>query len=165
MPASGKPYLNFVIEPDLLKQLDDFRFKNQLPTRAAAIKWILNQKLNPPASLSELVEHAIFKIITFRDDRWQGSWGEWRNEVRAIVPVFSDPDLRDAFKRLAGRGHIWLTKPDSVIGIRDAIEYGGTSGEDGVFFFRNSFNASLTPEGRAEWDKIRSSGPQAVPKG
>jgi hypothetical protein len=39
--ASDKPLLNFVIEPDLLKRLDDFRFKNRFATRAAAIKWLL----------------------------------------------------------------------------------------------------------------------------
>jgi len=27
MPAHDKPYLNFVIDPDLLKRLDDFRFR------------------------------------------------------------------------------------------------------------------------------------------
>ncbi|HWE53496.1 MAG TPA: hypothetical protein VG273_27140 [Bryobacteraceae bacterium] len=41
MPPSEKPYLNFVIEPELLKRLDDFRFKQRFPTRAAAIKWLL----------------------------------------------------------------------------------------------------------------------------
>ena len=33
--------LTFVIEPDLLKRLDDFRFKHRFPSRAAAIKWLL----------------------------------------------------------------------------------------------------------------------------
>jgi hypothetical protein len=41
MPPSEKPYLNFIIEPGLLKRLDDFRFKNRFATRAAAIKWLL----------------------------------------------------------------------------------------------------------------------------
>ena len=53
MPPSDKPYLNFVIEPELLKRLDDFRYKQRFPTRAAAIKWLLewalNQKPSPPA--------------------------------------------------------------------------------------------------------------------
>jgi len=39
--GSEKPFLSFVIEPDLLKRLDDFRFKNRFATRAAAIKWLL----------------------------------------------------------------------------------------------------------------------------
>jgi len=46
MPASDKPYLNFVVEPQLLKRVDDFRFKNRFPTRAAAIKWLLSWALD-----------------------------------------------------------------------------------------------------------------------
>ena len=45
MPTSEKPYLNFVIEPELLKRLDDFRFKQRFATRAAAIKWLLDWAL------------------------------------------------------------------------------------------------------------------------
>ena len=45
MPSSDKPYLNFVIEPALLKRVDDFRFKQHFPTRAAAIKWLLDAAL------------------------------------------------------------------------------------------------------------------------
>lgn len=41
MPPSDKPYLNFVIEPNLLSRIDDFRFTNRFATRAAAIKWLL----------------------------------------------------------------------------------------------------------------------------
>jgi len=39
--GSEKPFLSFVIEPDLLKRIDDFRFKNRFDSRAAAIKWLL----------------------------------------------------------------------------------------------------------------------------
>jgi hypothetical protein len=46
MPASDKPYLNFVIDPDLLKRVDDFRFKNRFDSRAAAIKWLLDWALS-----------------------------------------------------------------------------------------------------------------------
>lgn len=45
MPSSDKPYLNFVIEPELLKRVDDFRYKHRFPTRAAAIKWLLEAAL------------------------------------------------------------------------------------------------------------------------
>jgi hypothetical protein len=38
---SEKPLLNFLIEPELLKRVDDFRFKNRFESRAAAIKWLL----------------------------------------------------------------------------------------------------------------------------
>jgi hypothetical protein len=44
--GSEKPLLNFVIEPDLLKRIDDFRFKQRFQTRAAAIKWLLDWALN-----------------------------------------------------------------------------------------------------------------------
>jgi hypothetical protein len=44
-PLSEKPYLNFVIEPDLLKRVDDFRFKQRFATRAAAVKWLLDAAL------------------------------------------------------------------------------------------------------------------------
>jgi hypothetical protein len=54
MPASDKPYLNFVIDPDLLKRLDDFRFRQRFATRAAAIKWLLDWALkqNPSPETS-----------------------------------------------------------------------------------------------------------------
>jgi len=50
--ATDKPLLNFVIEPELLKRLDDFRFKNRFATRAAAIKWLLNWALQQKPSVS-----------------------------------------------------------------------------------------------------------------
>jgi hypothetical protein len=50
--ASDKPFLSFLIEPALLKRVDDFRYKHRFPTRAAAIKWLLSAaldaKLAPP---------------------------------------------------------------------------------------------------------------------
>lgn len=49
---ADKPLLNFLIEPELLKRLDDFRFKHRFDSRAAAIKWLLawalDQKPAPP---------------------------------------------------------------------------------------------------------------------
>lgn len=44
--GSEKPLLNFVIEPELLKRIDDFRFKQRFQTRAAAIKWLLDWALS-----------------------------------------------------------------------------------------------------------------------
>ena len=42
MPEKAeKTLLNFLIESDLLKRVDDFRFKNRFDSRAAAIKWLL----------------------------------------------------------------------------------------------------------------------------
>lgn len=39
--ASNKPFLNFVIDEELLKKIDNFRYDNRFPSRAAAIKWLL----------------------------------------------------------------------------------------------------------------------------
>jgi hypothetical protein len=44
--GTDKPLLNFVIAPELLKRVDDFRFKNRFATRAAAIKWLLDWALD-----------------------------------------------------------------------------------------------------------------------
>jgi hypothetical protein len=52
--SSEKPLLNFVIEPELLKRIDDFRYKQRFPTRAAAIKWLLDWALSQkPAPKTE----------------------------------------------------------------------------------------------------------------
>lgn len=39
--GSEKPFLHFVIDPSLLKKVDEFRFKGRFESRAAAIKWLL----------------------------------------------------------------------------------------------------------------------------
>jgi hypothetical protein len=43
--SDEKRLLNFVVEPDLLKRIDDFRYEQRFPTRAAAIKWLLDWAL------------------------------------------------------------------------------------------------------------------------
>lgn len=43
--GTDKPILNFVVDPELLKKLDDFRFKYRFVTRAAAVKWLLEAAL------------------------------------------------------------------------------------------------------------------------
>jgi hypothetical protein len=43
---SEKPLLSFVVNPELLKRLDDFRFKHRFESRAAAIKWLLGWALD-----------------------------------------------------------------------------------------------------------------------
>jgi len=54
---SDKPFLSFLVEPELLKRLDDFRYKHRFPTRAQAIKWLLDwalkQKPAPPEQRGE----------------------------------------------------------------------------------------------------------------
>ena len=44
--STDKPVMNFVIEPELLKRVDDFRFKHRFDSRAAAIKWLLAYALD-----------------------------------------------------------------------------------------------------------------------
>jgi len=44
--GSEKPFLHFVLEPELLKRVDDFRFKNRFDSRAATIKWLLTYALD-----------------------------------------------------------------------------------------------------------------------
>jgi hypothetical protein len=51
MMPSAKPLINFIIEPSLLKRIDDFRFKNRFGTRAAAIKWLLAWALDHKPSV------------------------------------------------------------------------------------------------------------------
>jgi len=43
---SDKPFLSFVVDPELIKRLDDFRFKHRFESRAAAIKWLLDWALD-----------------------------------------------------------------------------------------------------------------------
>ena len=46
-----KTLLNFLIEEDLLARLDEWRFENRFPSRAAALIWmiqtILERKITP----------------------------------------------------------------------------------------------------------------------
>jgi len=42
---ADRPLLNFLIEPELLKKVDDFRFKHRFDSRAAAVKWLLEAAL------------------------------------------------------------------------------------------------------------------------
>lgn len=45
MPST-KPVLNLIMEPELIERIDDFRFANRFPSRAAAIKWLLTWALD-----------------------------------------------------------------------------------------------------------------------
>ena len=42
---TDKPILNFVVDEELLKALDDFRYANRFPDRAKAVKWLLRWAL------------------------------------------------------------------------------------------------------------------------
>lgn len=39
--TTTKPFLTLVIDKDLLKAIDDFRFKHRFQSRAAAIRWLI----------------------------------------------------------------------------------------------------------------------------
>ncbi len=42
---SNKPKLIFYIDEDLLQKIDDFRYDNRFPSRAAAVMWLLRYAL------------------------------------------------------------------------------------------------------------------------
>lgn len=44
-PPRDKQMLTFVIDVDLLTRIDDFRYDNRFPTRAGAIRWLLEWAL------------------------------------------------------------------------------------------------------------------------
>lgn len=39
------PILNFVVTPDLIEKLDNFRFEYRFPARADAVRWLLEEAL------------------------------------------------------------------------------------------------------------------------
>ena len=43
--ATDKLLLNFYVEPEMLKRIDDFHHKHRFKNRAAAIKWLLDWAL------------------------------------------------------------------------------------------------------------------------
>lgn len=51
--ATKKPILNFVVDPDLLSRIDDFRFQNRFDSRAAAVKWLIEWALNEQEKQTE----------------------------------------------------------------------------------------------------------------
>ncbi|HLX43600.1 MAG TPA: hypothetical protein VKR43_09210 [Bryobacteraceae bacterium] len=52
--GSEKPFLHFVVEPELLKKLDDFYHKHKFPSRAAAIKWLLDAAMKAKLAPKEI---------------------------------------------------------------------------------------------------------------
>jgi len=71
--------------------------------------------------------------------------------VKASVPEFAGADLLSAFKRLWKQDVIRLTKSDHSR--YHAFEYPGSDSADPLFFYRGSFNASITDDGRRHWDR------------
>ncbi len=52
MPST-KPLINLVMDPELVERIDDFRFANRFPSRAAAIKWLLTWALDQRAGADD----------------------------------------------------------------------------------------------------------------
>ena len=46
--------IHFLIPEDLLQDIDNFRFANRFPSRAAAIKWLLTWALRQAPKAPEL---------------------------------------------------------------------------------------------------------------
>lgn len=44
MPSKD-PLIQLNMAPDLIRRIDDFRFANRFPSRAAAIKWLIERGL------------------------------------------------------------------------------------------------------------------------
>src|SRR5450631_885281 len=55
MPTN-KTLLNFIVDNSLLNRIEDFRFKSRFPTRAAAIKWLLDWALKQKPSMRSLAQ-------------------------------------------------------------------------------------------------------------
>jgi len=53
---TNKPILNFVVEPAMLKRLDDFWHKHRFPSRAAAVKWLLVWALEKDPKVDDAVK-------------------------------------------------------------------------------------------------------------
>lgn len=47
---SEKPFLTFVVEPELLERIDEFRFARRFSSRAEAIRWLLRWALDHQAT-------------------------------------------------------------------------------------------------------------------
>jgi metal-responsive CopG/Arc/MetJ family transcriptional regulator len=43
--VTKKQYVNVLFDDNLMKRVDDFRFKNRFPSRTEAIRWLLNWAL------------------------------------------------------------------------------------------------------------------------
>lgn len=42
---SNKPLLHIVMDQELIDRIDNFRFENRFPSRAAAVKWLIEWAL------------------------------------------------------------------------------------------------------------------------
>lgn len=47
--GSEKPLVHFVVDEELLKRVDEYRYKKRFPSRAAAMKWLMEWALKNDA--------------------------------------------------------------------------------------------------------------------
>ena len=52
MPKEKQP-VHMLFEPELLKRIDDFRFKNRFESRTESIKWLLDWALNQKPAVAK----------------------------------------------------------------------------------------------------------------
>jgi len=43
--TTEKPFLNFVIDRELLDRIEEYRYRNKIPSRAEAIRILINEAL------------------------------------------------------------------------------------------------------------------------
>ena len=58
LPQKRRPFLSFLIEPDLLEQIDAFRFAGHYPHRTEAILHLLRVGLVCQEAMATSVRHA-----------------------------------------------------------------------------------------------------------
>lgn len=59
-PNPSKQVVNVPFDPDLLAQLDDFRWSHRFPSRIAAIKWLVSSRLkeNPKPRPEDVAQYS-----------------------------------------------------------------------------------------------------------
>ena len=62
----ARQILNFVIGSEEIARIDDFRFRNRFPTRAAAVKWLLKWALNENPQVAEETQENLRQIAELR---------------------------------------------------------------------------------------------------
>jgi hypothetical protein len=86
----NKTLLNFIVDDGLLKRIEDFRFKNRFPTRAAAIKWLLDwalkQKPSVRDALQETAEDRLAEVSPVEPSPVQSTVTETAKSERVAGP-------------------------------------------------------------------------------
>jgi hypothetical protein len=86
-----KPLLNSVIEADLPKRVDDFRFKNRFDSRAAAIKWLQGWALDQKPTtkgMSMDAAKALKTAVALNPPTHPSNLSHRRRRIRTVPPNF-----------------------------------------------------------------------------